>query len=192
MQEYKVKVNDNGDKRWRQNGNLHRLDGPAVERSNGYKAWYQNGERHRIDGPAVERSNGYKAWYQNGKCHREDGPAVEYVNGDKFWYQNGKLHREDGPACEYANGYKEWYIEGKQLSEEEFNEAVDSKKRTKNRRRNIDYGDLTEEQYEQFKLKYTQDIIDGVCGIGISFITWMDSSGYKHEGRLKFIRIKEL
>mgnify|MGYP000062946632 FL=1 len=146
MQEYKVKVNDDGTREWFQNDERHRLNGPAFEGVDGYKAWYQNGERHRLD----------------------------------------------GPACEYANGYKEWYIEGKQLSEEEFNEAVDSKKRTKNRRRNIDYGDLTEEQYEQFKLKYTQDIIDGVCGIGISFITWMDSSGYKHEGRLKFIRIKEL
>ena len=109
-----------------------------------------------------------------------------YANGDKSWYQNGELHRLDGPAVEYANGAKFWYIEGKELTK-----AVDSKKRTKNRRRKIDYGDLTEEQYEQLKRKYTQDIIDGVCGIGISFITWMDSCGYKHEGRCKFIRKKE-
>ena len=132
-------------------------------------------------------NNGDKLWYQNGKLHRLDGPAVEWSDGDKFWYQNGKRHRLDGPAIEWATGSKAWYIEGKELTEEEFNEAVYSKKRTR-RRRNIDYGDLTEEQYEQRKLKYTQDIIDGVCGIGINFITWMDSCGYKHEGRHKFIR----
>jgi len=98
MQEYKVKVNDNGD-----------------------KAWYQNGKRHRLDGPAIERSNGYKAWYQNGKCHRLDGPAIESSNGDKSWWRNDQIHRLDGPAVEYANGDKEWYIEGKELTEEEFN-----------------------------------------------------------------------
>ncbi len=111
-----------------------------------------------------------------------------YANGDKVWYQNDKLHRLGGPAIEYASGYKAWYIEGKKLTEDELNEAVYSKKRIKTRRRKIDYGDLTEEQYEQRKRKYTQDIIDGVCGIGINFITWMDSCGYKHEGRFKFIR----
>jgi len=185
MQEYTVIVNGYGNKRWFQNDKLHRLDGPAVEWSNGDKEWYQNGKCHRLDGPAIQYASGYKAWYQDGKFHRLDGPAVEYANGHKYWYQNDKRHRLDGPAVEYADGDKHWYIEGKELTEEEFNEAVYSKKRT---RRNIDYGDLTEEQYEQFKLKYTQDIIDGVCGIGINFITWMDSCGYKHEGRCKFIR----
>jgi len=98
MQEYRVEVSDNGDKWWRQNGNLHRLDGPAIERSNGSKSWWQNGRRHR-----------------------EDGPAVELASGDKFWRQNDQLHRLDGPAIEYANGNKAWYIEGEELSEEEFN-----------------------------------------------------------------------
>jgi len=187
MQEYKVQVKDNGDKEWYQNGERHRLDGPAIEYANGTKSWYQNDKRHRLDGPAVEDANGYKAWHQNGELHRLDGPAVEYASGGKEWHQNGELHRLDGPAVEYVNGDKFWYIGGKKLTEEEFNEAVYSKKRTR-RRRNIDYGDLTEEQYEQLKLKYTEDIIDGVCGIGINFITWMDSCGYKHEGRCKFIR----
>ena len=98
MEEYKVKVNQYGDKRWYQNGKLHRLDGPACEYANGGKSWWQNNERHR-----------------------EDGPAVEYADGSKFWYQNNKRHREDGPAREYADGSKEWYIEGKELTEEEFN-----------------------------------------------------------------------
>ena len=153
--------------------------------ANGNRAWYQDGKFHRLDGPAIEQTNGSKFWYQNDKRHRLDGPAVEDANGDKHWYQNGERHRLDGPAIEYANGDKRWCIDGEELTEEEFNEAVYSKKRT---RRKIDYGDLTEEQYEQLKRKYTQDIIDGVCGIGINFITWMDSCGYKHEGRCKFIR----
>ena len=98
MQEYRVEVQDSGNIEWRQNGNLHRLDGPAIE-----------------------YANGYKAWYQNGKLHRLDGPACEYADGFKVWYQNGELHRLDGPAIERSNGDKEWFIEGKELTEEEFN-----------------------------------------------------------------------
>ena len=98
MQEYKVKIKDNGD-----------------------KFWYQNDKLHRLDGPAVEYANGSKYWFQNGRPHREDGPAVECADDNKFWYQNGKRHRLDGPAIEYADGDKEWFIEGKELTEEEFN-----------------------------------------------------------------------
>jgi len=54
MQEYRVKVNDNGTIEWYQNDKLHRLDGPAREYANGSKSWYQNGELHREDGPACE------------------------------------------------------------------------------------------------------------------------------------------
>jgi antitoxin component YwqK of YwqJK toxin-antitoxin module len=87
---------------------------------NGTKRWYQNGKIHRTDGPAVENADGDKEWYQNGKLHRTDGPAIEYAYGTKYWYQNGKIHRTDGPAIEWADGTKEWYIEGKPLSEAEF------------------------------------------------------------------------
>jgi len=63
-----------GTKRWQnQNGERHRLDGPAVEWTDGSE-WFQNDKRHRLDGPAVEWDGGYKAWYQNGKLCR-------YVNG---------------------------------------------------------------------------------------------------------------
>ena len=48
-------------------GQLHRIDGPAIECSDGYKEWWVNGQLHRIDGPAVEESDGSKAWYVNGK-----------------------------------------------------------------------------------------------------------------------------
>ena len=90
MIEYTVKVNEFGTKRWYLNGELHRIDGPAIERLNGTKLWYLNGKYHRVDGPAVEDSNGYKAWFLNGERHREDGPAIEYSYGGKEWYLNGK------------------------------------------------------------------------------------------------------
>jgi len=54
--------------------------------ANGDKFWYLNGELHRIDGPAIEYASGDKEWYLNGKYHRIDGPALEYTNGDKAWY----------------------------------------------------------------------------------------------------------
>ena len=50
--------------------------------------WYQNGQRHRVDGPAVESADGYKSWFLNGQRHREDGPAVEWASS-KAWYLNG-------------------------------------------------------------------------------------------------------
>jgi len=51
-----------------------------------------------------------------------------YSNGDKHWNLNGKLHREDGPAVEFANGTKYCYLNDKRLTEDQFNEAMDSTK----------------------------------------------------------------
>ena len=88
----------------------------------GTKRWYNiEGQLHRTDGPAVERVGGTKQWWLNGLCHRVDGPAMEWADGDKEWWINGKLHRTDGPAIECSDGTKEWYIEGEKLTEEEFN-----------------------------------------------------------------------
>jgi len=70
-------------------GQLHRLDGPAIEAADGTKEWFQNGLRHRLDGPAFEGANGTKGWYQNGIPHRLDGPAIEWADGDKWWFVNG-------------------------------------------------------------------------------------------------------
>jgi hypothetical protein len=59
---------DNGDRAWWANGQLHRLDGPAVEeRANGYRAWYINGQRHRTTGPAREWLDGTCEWWVNGQ-----------------------------------------------------------------------------------------------------------------------------
>ena len=71
---YYTEINSNGDKCWYFDGNLHRVDGPAVECSDGTKYWYFNGNIHRVDGPAIEYSDGYKAWYLNGIKYTE----VEY------------------------------------------------------------------------------------------------------------------
>ena len=98
--------------------------------SNGSKYWYLNGNLHREDGPAIEKANGSKVWYLNGKYHRVDGPAYEYSNGYKSWWINGKLHREDGPAVEYVNGTTEYWINGEQLTESEFNNRTKIKELT--------------------------------------------------------------
>jgi len=79
MQEYKVKIKDNGDKFWFQNDKRHRLDGPAVESSDGDKVWYQNDKLHRLDGPAIEYSDGYKEWHIEGKELSEE----EFNNRNK-------------------------------------------------------------------------------------------------------------
>jgi hypothetical protein len=61
----------------------------------GAKHWYQNGERHRLDGPACEWVNGTKYYYQNDKLHRLDGPACEFSDGDKSYYIEGKQYSEE-------------------------------------------------------------------------------------------------
>ena len=95
--------------------------------SHGTEGWYNEQDQlHREEGPAVERANGTKHWYINGQLHREEGPAIESANGDKEWYHNDKLHREGGPAIEYANGTKYWYLNGKGLTEAEFNARTKS------------------------------------------------------------------
>lgn len=109
----------NGTKEWHINGKLHRENGPAIEWFDGEKMWYYEGKLHRTDGPAIVYSNGYE-WYYEGKLHRKNGPAIEYSNGTKQWFLNGRLHRENGPAIEYSDGTKQWYYDGKKLSEQEF------------------------------------------------------------------------
>lgn len=73
--------------------------------------WYNEGNIHRLDGPAVEYINGNKAWYKNNKLHRIHGPAIEFANGTKFWYFEGKLHRLDGPAMEFTDGEKQYWLD---------------------------------------------------------------------------------
>lgn len=87
-----LSVDEYGTKRWRnKDGELHRIDGPAVESHNGDKGWFTKGRFHRIDGPAVEMV-GYKVWYHCGEKHRIDGPAV-YEDEAKRFYLRGKYFK---------------------------------------------------------------------------------------------------
>ena len=105
---------------------IHRVNGPAIERKNGTREWFINGKRHRENGPTVQYSNGYKAWYLNGKFHRENGPAIHWKDGHKEWYFNGELHRENGPSVEYPNSeYKEWFINGLEYTEKEYKVKIE-------------------------------------------------------------------
>ena len=85
--EYTVKVYNNKTVEWHLNGNLHREDGPAVERANGGKYWYLNGKYHREDGPAIEYPDGYKSWYLSGKkisC-KDNDHFLRLIKLKVFW-----------------------------------------------------------------------------------------------------------
>jgi hypothetical protein len=64
--------------------------GELLEDSDGNKFYLLNGDLHRINGPAVEWMTGGKAWWVNGKRHRIDGPATEWSSGHKQWCLDGK------------------------------------------------------------------------------------------------------
>jgi hypothetical protein len=91
---------------------------------NGDKQWHKDGELHRIDGPAVEHANGDTQWYQFGQLHREDGPAIEWANGDKYWWYHGKRHRTDGPAVISAGYYLGWWVNGVIMTPAKFAATV--------------------------------------------------------------------
>ena len=122
-------VNSSGTKHWKNNkGQLHRVDGPAVEFVNGTKQWYINGKRHREDGPAIEWHHGTKKWFINGEPFSESD-FNDYVNskstmtfdtyGHKLWKnKEGKYHRVDGPAVEGKDGSKSWFANGKRHRED--------------------------------------------------------------------------
>jgi hypothetical protein len=77
---------------WTEDGQYHRLDGPAIVDYTGHEAWYRNGKRHREDGgPAFVGPDGHKEWFVNGQAHREeaDGPAAIWPDGREAWYRNG-------------------------------------------------------------------------------------------------------
>ena len=58
---------DDGTQEWREDGRLHRLDGPAVIHDSGYQAWWVDGHLHRLDGPARFWADGSQEWYVNHK-----------------------------------------------------------------------------------------------------------------------------
>lgn len=55
----------------------------------GRKNYFKNGELHRLDGPALESRDGkHQEWWVNGKLHREDGPAIIGGAFGESWYLN--------------------------------------------------------------------------------------------------------
>ena len=87
----------------------------------GAKKWEnEKGQLHRLNGPAIECANGDKAWFKDGRRHREDGPAIEHANGDKWWYRNGRQHREDGPAIIRFDGTVTYYLKGVEIPAKEY------------------------------------------------------------------------
>lgn len=90
----------------------------CIIKPNGTKEWNRGGQLHRLDGPAVEYPNGCVEWWLDGRLHREDGPAKEWPDSSKEWYQHGELHRIDGPAVEYNDGTKCWYTHNNRLDPE--------------------------------------------------------------------------
>jgi hypothetical protein len=146
-----IKIDKSGDT-WHYNeqGQLHRTDGPAAERS-GDKFYFISDKLHRTDGPAVELANGYKSYWIGGKLHRTEGPAIEWEScydsiyitslqqndavqilvlwvGAKEYWVNGQRHRTDGPAVEFINGNIEYWINNQQLTWQEFRKYVAIKK----------------------------------------------------------------
>ena len=84
------------------------------------KEYYnESGQLHKIDGPAVEFPSGTTVWYQNGKLHRVGGPAFVHHDGTTGWFQTGACHRLDGPAYENPmSGLNEWYINDRNITME--------------------------------------------------------------------------
>lgn len=108
---------------YRDEGKIHREDGPAAEHVDvsapygGTVEWWANGKRHRVDGPAVIQSDGGQVWYRDGEKHRDGAPA-EIMPHYERWYQDGMTHREDGPAVTDAKGNKMWYHLGRKYQAE--------------------------------------------------------------------------
>ncbi len=95
MQTYKVTVDKNTTCWYNDKGQLHRLDGPAVEYANGSKEWCVEGKCHRLDGPAYEGATGYKAWFVEGK-HMTKEEFNEYMNPKPKPTCEGKIVEVDG------------------------------------------------------------------------------------------------
>ncbi|RTL01318.1 MAG: hypothetical protein EKK57_05005 [Proteobacteria bacterium] len=60
-------MSDKTKRHYSSSGQLHRIDGPALECENGTKYWCQNGQLHRLDGPAYEGADGQNIWFIRGE-----------------------------------------------------------------------------------------------------------------------------
>ena len=75
----------------------------------GTQVWRQNGQLHREDGPARIWPNGDQEWRLNGLLHRTDGPAVILDNGDQEWWVGAKqLTQQEVELYRF----RRWAVEG--------------------------------------------------------------------------------
>jgi hypothetical protein len=64
MTDSRCVIDAQGNKCWfNERGQLHRLDGPAIEWWDGLTSWWVNGHRHRLEGPAIEDDTGVRRWW---------------------------------------------------------------------------------------------------------------------------------
>ena len=82
---------------------------PTTITSDGSKEWRrEDGKLHRVDGPAKEFGDGSLEWWQDDHLHREDGPAVLHVDGKREWWVRGeKLDEEEVERLVRLNGWEE-------------------------------------------------------------------------------------
>jgi len=76
------------------------------------------GQHHRLDGPALEHYNGVKQWCINDKRHRNIDPATEWANGGKRWRFKEKFHRIGGSF--YCSHIDYWYIKDKEYIKQDY------------------------------------------------------------------------
>jgi hypothetical protein len=119
---------------WWYNGELHRINGPAVTCDNGDQYWCQHSKLHRTDGPAIILFNIFinlfaqpvtiHYWYQNNLLHGPTlpngtlGPACQIQTPCgkillECWYIHDIIHRENAPALIMSNGHEEWWLNNK-------------------------------------------------------------------------------
>jgi hypothetical protein len=70
-------VNPNGTVFHTLDGELHRVDGPAVAGANGLQFYFQYGKPHRMGGPAIIWPSGNIEYHINGECLHKQGPNHE-------------------------------------------------------------------------------------------------------------------
>lgn len=78
--EYTVKEYANGDREWRTNGKLNRVDAPAVEYADGDCFYYLDDKLNRFNGPAIEWADGTCSWYLDNNWVTKEEHA-EMVKG---------------------------------------------------------------------------------------------------------------
>lgn len=93
-----------GTRRWRTDGLLHCVHGPAVVYPDGEENWYLYGAGTRHGGPAVTQKNGTKIWMVNDMCHNENGAAVQRKGADgkvvkSYWLNGMLLSKEEHDAA---------------------------------------------------------------------------------------------